>query len=174
MKYFIKRIVAYLLDCILCYLSVMVIIQWGILSNLREQLGITDKWFESSINLEIYVLLTISLPVWIYFLLMDSKIAKGSFGKRLMKLAVQEKTRDERVGIPKSLARTTLKLLPWEISHLGLIFPTPIYFDEDPEIRVLTIIGILLTMVYVISLLTKDKQTIYDSITGTKVIENAR
>ncbi len=173
MRYFIKRTFAYLIDCTICYSLVMILIQWVILSQLREKIGITEEWFENSLNMELYVLVSISFPVWLYFTLLDSKIAKGSPGKRLLKLSlVEQNDSQQRISVGKSFLRTILKLLPWEIIHLGIIFPVPLYFVEEPEFRLVSIIGILLFISYALSIfLKRSKQTLYDMLIKTQVIE---
>ena len=170
-KHFFKRGLAYLIDCTICYSLVMLIIQWAILSHIRESIGITNEWFERSLNMELYVLISISIPVWAYFTYYDSSRAKGTFGKRILKLSVYDKE-NKKIGLGKSLLRTFLKLSPWEIAHIGVIFPTPMYFDADPDIRILTLVGILLFLTYMASiLLNRDGQSIYDKMIGTKVRE---
>lgn len=170
MKYFTKRIIAYFLDCLICYSLVMLIIQWALLSNLREMIGLTNDWFENSLNLQVYVLLTISLPVWFYFTYFDSKKSSGTIGKRIMKLTVTNIQKD-RIGLKKSFLRTVLKLAPWEIAHIGVIFPTPLYFSQNPDIRLVTIIGIILLGIYMISIIIgSNGQSVYDKLLGTRVI----
>ena len=159
MKHFLKRTLAYIIDCTICYSLVMLVIQWAILSHIRESIGITNEWFTSSLNMELYVLISISIPVWAYFTYFDSKKTKGTFGKRILKLSVSdEETR--KIGIGKSFQRTFLKLAPWEIIHLGIIFPIPMYIEVEPDIRILTIIGILLFTTYVASILLNSEWTI--------------
>lgn len=161
---------AYFLDCFICYGAIMLLLQWAVLSHLRPYLGITDDWFRDSLHVETYVLLTISLPVWLYFTYFDSFKTKGAYGKRIMKLAVIDE-QQERIGIGKSFLRTAMKLLPWEIAHLGVIFPVPLYFQADAGIRPLTIIGIVLFVVYSLSILIDDNQrTMYDRWLGTRVV----
>lgn len=71
------------------------------------------------------------------------------------------------------LKRTFLKLSPWEIAPLGIIFPTPIYFADEPGIRLLTIAGILLFVSYMlIILLDAQGRAIYERLLGTRVVEN--
>ncbi|OJJ21116.1 hypothetical protein BKI52_11145 [marine bacterium AO1-C] len=171
MKYFLKRTLAYFIDCSIAFSAIMLILQWAILSNIRGALGLTDAWFRDGVNVELYVLTTISLPVWIYFIYFDSKKSKGTFGKRIMKLAVQD-AQQQRISVGKSLARVALKLAPWEIIHLGLMLPTPIHYQEEPEIGVVTILGIVLFVGLALSiLLNANQQSLYDRLTGTQVIE---
>ncbi len=171
MKHFLKRTLAYLIDCTICYSLVMLIIQWAILRNIRGSIGITDEWFESSWNMELYVLASISLPVWLYFTYFDSNRTTGTFGKRIMKLTVRGKE-NKKISLGKSFQRTFLKLSAWEIAHFGVIFPTPMYFENEPEIRILTVVGFLLFLTYMLSiLLNPDGKSIYDKLIGTKVTE---
>lgn len=173
MKYFAKRTLAYLIDCLIAYSAVMLLIQYAILGQFRDQLGISEDWFRVSSHMQLYVFLTISLPVWTYFALLDSKVAKGSWGKRLFKLRVIREKRESSPGIGRSYIRTFLKLLPWEIAHLGVIYPTPLYFESEAGLRTATYIGIALLVAYVLSILVNRKnRCIYDRIVGTQVIGN--
>lgn len=169
-KYFLSRTIAYMVDSIIAFSAVMLVIQWVILRNIRPYFGITDEWFHESWNVQAYVFLTISLPVWIYFSFFDSKKSKGTFGKRIFKLAVVDNT-GNRIPFSKSFIRTFLKLLPWEISHIGVIFPTPMYFETEADLRLATYLGVLLFVIYVLSiLLDKSGIAIYDKLLQTKVI----
>lgn len=133
-------------------------------------IGLTDEWFEISWNMQVYVLLTISLPVWFYFTYFDSKYSRGSFGKRIMKLSVTD-SEEKKIGVRKSFFRTILKLSPWEIAHIGVIFPTPLYFSQNADIRFATIFGILLFGIYATSIVIDTaRRSIYDKLLGTKVI----
>lgn len=170
MLQFAKRTAAYLIDCTIAFAIVMILIQWAFLSQFREQWGITDDWFRDSFNMEMYVLFSISLPVWLYFTILDSKLSKGTIGKRIVKLSVRNQSNKEKISLGKSFLRTVMKLLPWEIAHLGVIFPEPLYFQENPEIQLLTYFGIVLFAIYVLSILTnKEARSVYDRILGTMV-----
>lgn len=164
---FIRRAVAYWLDCTVCYAFLMVLVQWAILSNIRERIGITEEWFMDSWNMEIYVLLTISLPTLLYFSFLD--MTKGTLGKRAMKLRVYHGNGTE-LGFGRSLLRSALKLAPWEIAHVGVVFPTPLYYETEPSVRILTIVGLSLLACYVSSMyFFKDGRTLVDLIMKTKV-----
>ena len=172
-KQFFKRGIAYLIDCIICYGVIMIIVQWGVLSKITDSIGITDEWFKNSWNMQLYVLITISLPIWIYFIYFDSKKSKGTFGKRIFNLTVINSKDGKKLDFKKSFYRTLLKLAPWEISHMGVIFPIPLYFDDNPKIRTLMVLGIILLIVYVVSILIdSSNRSIYDKLTNTYVTKN--
>lgn len=169
MKYFLKRTLAYFIDCLIAFAVVMLVFQWGILSHIRDSIGITDAWFTSSINMQLYVLTTISIPVWAYFTYFDSNKSKGTFGKRIFKFSVED-SENQKISLQKSFLRTAFKLLPWEIAHIGVIFPTPLYFEDAPNLRILSYFGILLFIIYVLSILINaKKQSLYDKLLGTFV-----
>jgi uncharacterized RDD family membrane protein YckC len=171
MKYVLRRSLAYFIDCIVAFASVMVIIQWGILSHIRIPIGITNEWLMTSINMQLYVLFSISIPVWAYFTWFDSRKSKGTFGKRVFKLSVRDNDK-RQLSLGTSFLRTLLKLLPWEVAHLGVIFPTPLYFESEPDMRLIPFIGISLFALYLLSIfMNEKKQTLYDMILGTRVVE---
>lgn len=170
MKYFLRRAIAYFVDCLCCYGVIMLVLQWAILSNLQPLLGIDEEWFQISLNVQLYVLLTISIPVWAYFTYFDSRESKGTIGKRLLKLSVVD-DQQQRLDLYRSFQRTFLKLLPWEVAHLGVIWPEPIYFADEPNVRIFTIVGIILLAVYTFSVvLSTQQQSVYDKWLDTAVL----
>lgn len=172
MKHFLKRSLAYFIDCGIAYTLIMLVIQWAIFSNIRGSIGIDDDWFKNSWNTELYVLTSISLPVWIYFIYFDSRKTKGTFGKRLLKLKVVDSDA-RQMSLGKSFIRTALKLAPWEIAHIGVVFPTPMHYESDPQIRILTIVGIALFIAYILSILfSVQGRSLYDRILGTRVVSS--
>jgi hypothetical protein len=73
-----------------------------------------------------------------------------------------------RISKKKSFARTFVKLLPWEITHIGLI---PIYFSKDPQSNIGLYIANGLIVIYLVYFITqKGKTAIHDIVSGTKVI----
>jgi len=115
------------------------------------------------------ILWNFSLPSWLYFLLSDRSKKGKTVGKRLFKLKVKART-SERLGWGRALARTAIKLLPWEIIHISA-------FALSKELGTFTLLqyigfvtGNALAFVYFIaSALTQGKRTIYDLILGTEI-----
>ncbi len=169
--YFIRRSIAYIIDVTLVYLIVMFVIQFLVLMPIREHLGLDEAWFKSGWHVQIYVWLTISLPVWCYFILMEASDAMATFGKRLVKLKVLDERSKLRISYTTSIKRTFLKLLPWELIHIGLNLPTPVWFEEQPDFRYVVLTGTLLFVFYIISLLISPTQnTLYDVLIKTRVV----
>jgi len=170
--YTAKRALAYLIDCCIAFSTMILVIQWLVLSQLRPYLGLDDAWLNDSIHLEMYVLLTISLPVWFYFTVLDSSLSKGTPGKRIMHISVVHQDGAARIDWKQNLLRTGLKLLPWELTHLGIAFPTPLYYDENPTLRLLLFVAMLLLLVYFYWILfSKNRQSPYDRMLHTRVNE---
>ena len=146
----------------------MLIIQGLVLLQFRNELGLSEDWMHDPWHMEVYVLLSISLPVWMYFSFFD-QTKRGTPGKRIMSLKIS--TGDDRnLGFTLAFIRTIFKLLPWELAHIGVIFPRPLYFNTQDDIRFATYAGIGLLIVYVISLIiSKDRRTLYDHLTGSRV-----
>lgn len=115
------------------------------------------------------ILWNFSLPSWLYFLWSDRSKKGKTVGKRLFKLKVKDRT-SERLGWERALARTAIKLLPWEIIHISA-------FALSKELGTFTLLqyiglatGNALALAYFItSALTQGKCTVYDLILGTEI-----
>ena len=146
----------------------MGVLQLMILSSIRENWGIGTEWMKDPFNMHLYVLLSISLPVYLYFTLQD-KNTKGSLGKRFMGLQISQEDGGS-IGFGKALLRTVIKLLPWEIAHMGVIYPQPLYYQEVGELRILCLVGLALLLIYFLSIVFSAKsQSLYDALLGTFV-----
>lgn len=170
MKYFLKRTAAYLIDYTVVFILVMGLVQWLLFSNLRPLLDWTDEWMKDSWNMQLYVLSTISLPVYIYFILFERSTLSATPGKYLMRLKVKPASEHGKLSTIRIAFRTILKFLPWEIAHIGVIFPVPTYYMDQPEIRWPVYVGITLFIIYVASILINSSgRSLYDKCTGIVV-----
>ncbi len=161
----VRRPVAYFIDFVIMW-CVCVLPQL-IAYYLFE--GVPFKYFTKPYHIYFWVLLTISLPIWLYFILQESSGKQATIGKKLMKLKVTGFDK-RRINIRKSLTRTFIKLLPWEITHIGLL---PIYFSKDAQPGIGLFIANGLIIIFIgYFILKKGNSTIHDLVARTKVIQN--
>jgi uncharacterized RDD family membrane protein YckC len=115
------------------------------------------------------ILWNFSLPAWLYFLLSDRSKKGKTIGKRVFKLKVKTRT-SERLGWGRALARTALKLLPWEIIHISA-------FALSKELSTFVLIqnigfvtgNVLAFAQFITSALTQGKRSIHDILLSTEI-----
>ncbi|MEO8972866.1 MAG: RDD family protein [Ktedonobacteraceae bacterium] len=163
----ICRMGAYLIDIGFLYVAV-----------LGSQLGlrtISKKFFLTRLKtgpqIERWVFLTVSLPTWFYFTLSERSKRQGTIGKQLLGLQVTDMA-GQRISFGRALLRTMVKLAPWEITHLSLMLPTPIFQEDSPKFRPGLIVANLLLITYIaLVVVTPRKQSLHDLLARTIVLE---
>jgi uncharacterized RDD family membrane protein YckC len=106
----IRRSLAYCLDILLLFLvlaPLAFLLEWAF--GLRP---------ESGFQIWLAAVLSFSLPVWAYFTLSDASRSGATLGKKILRLAVVCEGESTRVTPTRALARTAVKLLPWEAAHI--------------------------------------------------------
>jgi len=132
-----------------------------------------QNFFNSSLAVAQFAgFLMVTLPVSLYFIASDSALFGQSFGKRKMGIQVVDR-KGEPLSIWRSVFRTFLKFLPWELSHY-LVYRL-VYLGEEPVPLSYSIIGGLiyaLMLAYVLTaLFTKKKRSLYDLAAATAVVK---
>ena len=57
------------------------------------------------------------------------------------------------------------------LAHIGVIFPVHMFYAENPDLRILIIIGLVLFIIYFLSIVTdKESRSLYDKLLGVNVI----
>ncbi|MEO1033482.1 MAG: RDD family protein [Bacteroidota bacterium] len=168
LEYILRRSLAYFIDVSIIYVVLMLVFQWLIMLPIRTHFGMDENWFRNGWNVQFYVWLTISLPTWLYFIGSEASNRKATFGKRILKLQVLDSETKSKISKTKSIKRTALKLLPWELIHIGLNLPTPVWFEETPNFRYLVLLGSILFVVYFIMAFVYQR-TLYDKLLNTLV-----
>lgn len=166
----VRRSGAYLADCAVMT-AAFVILQTFLFLPLRQRLIGSDEWLMAGgVPLEIYTLLTISLPTWLYFALSEQSTRQATLGKRVFHLIVTD-IGGNRIGFRRAMLRTVIKLLPWEISHLTVNLPTSAMYDPEPKFRSgFFVVFVLLVLYPALILLTRRHQSLHDLITKTIVL----
>lgn len=116
-----------------------------------------------------FAFFTLVLPVTVTLAVQDSSSRQGTFGKRRIGLAVVDLS-GERVSIGRSLARSGLKLLPWQLAHSAVF-----RLVQDPASGGWLAVSILAQVIVLVSLLTvvfsERRLAIHDLIAGTRVVQ---
>jgi uncharacterized RDD family membrane protein YckC len=160
--YFARRSAAYLVDVTL--LGVAVVLTQSVLAFTGAGLPATASgWL-----VEAWVLATVSLPVWLYFIVLE-RATGTTLGKRLLGLRV-ERASGGRIGLGQAAVRTVIKLLPWELTHLTLLLPVPMWTDPNAGVRpgLIVVYGLLGLYVAAVAL-TPRQQSLHDLAAGTSV-----
>ena len=170
---FWKRAGAFALDyiIILLYLLILGLIFFLINNSLVDA---TSWLFADRARAQLSGFLLVTLPVTLYFALSESSPQRATWGKRRLGLQVTDYDA-ERISVWRSLVRTTLKFIPWEIAHTfvwTIAFSpadTPAWVNVS-IILVYALIGLNLAFL----IFTKKHQTIYDLLAKTCVIKRSR
>lgn len=112
----------------------------------------------------------VTLPVSLYFALLESSAWEASWGKRRRGLRVVD-TRGARLSRARALGRTALKFIPWELSHT-LIWQ--LRFDPTARPALITagfaLVWLLIGANIASLVLRPSHQTLYDWLAGTYVV----
>ena len=164
-----RRLLAYWIDISLLYASVLGL-QFGFIALTN---GVIAKWLEVRHNGFLtfgWIFLTISLPMWLYFILSESGPHQASLGKRLLGLKVTDLA-GNRLKVTTATWRTACKLGFFELGHLSFLFPTPLFEAPEPPFRVGFVVLMALMVVYfVLTLITPRRQSVHDLIVKTLVV----
>ena len=166
-----RRLLAYLIDSIIVFVVFVIGLQYAIFIPLRSLIIGSEDWFRSGWNTEIYTLLAISLPTWLYFILSEISPWKATLGKRLLGIQTLGVISGRRMSLLQSIVRTLIKLLPWELAHATNNLPTPMWYTENPGFRVgFTLIPILVTIYLLMAQFSRRKQGPHDLAARTSVV----
>lgn len=165
MKLFLKRLFAYWIDFILIAV-ILIFIQWLIY---QATSGFPFDYLRKGIEIEVWVLLTMSLPVWAYFIGME--MYKQPIGKRMLRLVVMDQV-GSQIKFRQALGRTFIRLLPWELTHVIILVPQPWWGLEEPENPYLILIPNIIWIMYIVVLFfNKGQKGIHDFFARTRVVE---
>lgn len=166
----IRRGVAYLTDCTVVF-GIFALTQLLVFAPLRALIGIEEQWFYSGLNTQLYTLLTISLPAWLYFAWFEQSAWQATVGKRLLRLQVVRAIDHRRIPFGSALLRTLVKLLPWEIAHLANNLPTPIWYATEPGFRIgFAVAGVVMGVYMLLVVVTTRHQGLHDILARTAVL----
>ena len=168
----VRRLAAWTLDYLVIagYLVVLTAVSIGILASGLHKL-FASAW-SSALTAEVMGFVLLTLPVVLYFAFCEASSSNATLGKRALGLRVLQNNGD-RLGLRRSLLRSALKFLPWELAHFSIWqFVYGSSSRANPPTLALVSIGIvyLLVAAYLVTLFVgRSHRTIYDRIAGTRV-----
>ncbi|HPV07254.1 MAG TPA: RDD family protein [Aggregatilineales bacterium] len=169
MLFALRRLLAYILDIAILY----GVLAGGLQTLTRALFGVPDyaRLAQMPVRLEGWVLLTISLPTWLYFIICDVR-GGSTLGKRVLGLRTRAASGGP-VGLGQAVARTALKLIPWELTHISVLVPNPMWNPgTTPAISQtvgLVAANLLMLAYLVVLVLQGGHRSVHDLIAGTSV-----
>lgn len=163
------RLKAFAVDYLLIfgYLLLVLIVSLFLIPSLQ------DLFQDSRLTAQLLGFLMVTLPVSLYFIITDSRIGKGSFGKRKMRIRVVD-ANNRSISVSRAIFRTALKFLPWELSHF-MAYRMIYLGDGDIQLLDYLIGGLIYTsiLLYVLmAVFMKNKQSLYDRLAKTYVVKS--
>lgn len=133
------------------------------------------EWFAHPVWAQAIGFMTLTLPVFLYFVLFERSSRQATPGKRLLNLKVVS-SEYGKAPIYCLAIRNGIKFLPWEIAH-GAVHWTIYYAKQGFEIPVslFLINGAVMVLALVLVVLIfakKDNRTLYETWSGTRVIRD--
>jgi uncharacterized RDD family membrane protein YckC len=154
----IRRATALFLDSVLLFLVLM---------PAGQLLRLAVGWPSASptmIEVWFVAVLNFSVPSWIYFIVSDSSPRGATVGKRLLGLHVA-RVAGQPIGAARALARTAVKLVPWETAHAT--FPLDAY-PIGQWVSMILANG-LMVLYLAIAALSRGRRSVHDYVAGTEV-----
>ncbi len=154
-----QRALAYMIDIVLLFvtLATLVIIMarmTGLMPETHSQVWVAT-------------VLSFSIPAWLYFTLSDHSRLGATLGKRLLKLRVVTISKDQ-LSLGRSLARTAVKLMPWELAHIFGFALAGQLGSVGQSAGLIAANGLILIYL-IVALVTRGKRSIHDLVVGTEV-----
>ena len=141
---------------------------WG----LDRGAGIRLSDVDSAAGKQAIIFCVLTLPVALYFAILESGPRGATVGKRHLRLRVRSVSRsvgDDPVRLTQTLIRAAVKFAPWEVAHTAMWrMPSD---PGDPAIWPWITFSLVLVMclVYVGGLVLGSGRTLYDLAAGTRV-----
>lgn len=117
-----------------------------------------------------WVVLTVSIPSWVYFTLSDSSVGGATVGKKITNLAVRS---EESTTLPRSsaLVRTAVKLLSWELTHIMIFLPEPFGETLTPfKVAMIVVVNTLMLVWLVVPFLDRRQRAVHDRLAASQVV----
>jgi uncharacterized RDD family membrane protein YckC len=110
-----RRGVAFALDYLVIAAYLALVAGAGLGANALAP-SLLPALFAERLSAHATAFVLVTLPVSLYFALLESSRWRATWGKRVMRLCVV-RADGGRVGVGQALGRTALTFIPWELAH---------------------------------------------------------
>jgi uncharacterized RDD family membrane protein YckC len=168
----LRRIGAWLLDYLLiaAYLVLLTAVSLALRAS-PAQAGFNSAMSQPA-TAEILGFFLLTVPVVLYFALLEASPHRSTLGKRALRLAVVQRD-GRRLSVARALLREAVRFLPWELSH-ALLWRVALSQDRASiSLWVTAGFGVVyaLVLLYLVTLLIGSHRTVYDRLAGSIVIQ---
>jgi uncharacterized RDD family membrane protein YckC len=128
--------------------------------------------FANPLSGQIIGFFLVTLPVTLYFALLEASAWQATWGKRRKGLRVIRRD-GSRLSYTRAIGRNVLKFIPWELAHTCIWQITFAPQEPSPLITAGFALVWILVGANVVSLLIRQtRQTLYDRMAGTFVVKS--
>lgn len=168
---FLRRATAYLIDIALLYVYIAVLFAASV--ALDTVLPYQHLMAESYVLRHLISFMTLTLPLVLYFVLMERSSRQATLGKSRMKLRVTA-ARGERATTRQVVVRNAWKFLPWEIAHTHMHI-NPDFLFSGRTATLGWVAGVVLPMAAMVVYagmiaLRRDRRSLYELASGTRTV----
>ncbi|HMB90266.1 MAG TPA: RDD family protein [Rhodothermales bacterium] len=167
-----RRLGAYLLDLVVIYLYIILLFLASMAVN--DVLPFHEAMGASYVLRHLISFTTLTLPVVLYFMLMEHSRWQGTVGKKLLKMRVVGQD-GSRATLQQLAVRNAIKFLPWEVAHLHIhLNPDFLFTGHTSTLGLLfgSILPFLFMTTYAgMVFFRKDGRSLYELISHTRVVK---
>lgn len=168
---FLRRAAAYLIDIALLYIYIIGLFVAS--TALDSVFPFHDVMGESYALRHVVSFTTLTLPLVLYFILMERSGRQGTLGKSRMKLRVTDVS-GGRASKRSVMIRNVVKFLPWEMAHTH-IHINPEFITAGRTSVAGWVPGVVLPIVamavYAGMILARgDRRSLYELVSGTRTV----
>lgn len=161
-----RRVLAYFVDILVAFVAAAAL--QALLLPLNPLLSDASV---SGAGLHAWATLTVTIPLILYFGAFWASRAAASPGMLLLRLRVGADD-GQRVPMTRALLRALVLLVPFELNHAVLSYPTPIWADPSPSFRSGFVVVYALLGTYLLATMrTPRRQGPHDLVARTVVIQ---
>lgn len=166
-----ERLLAFLLDYVPVLAYLLVLVTAGVVLR-RAQPAALRAIFGGPWAGEASGFVLVTLPVSFYFALQEASPHQATLGKRRLHLYVVD-AEGNRLTLPRSLLRTVLKFVPWELAHLCVWQVSYAARSSSAVYSAGFVLVWLLVAVNALSVvLDPRRRALYDRVAGTAVLRS--